>query len=151
MRKPSYYTQRQMHLELDWELSCFKQEVVQVAPRNETLDKNEFRLIAFMHNSQSSVEKKIQLHRKRNTKYTKQTQKVPSLLLCDRSEHNHRPQTTSSNIQKRCSNTVTETMINSTQNTPIKSQDHIKAWTRFIHSRLALKTKPQGKQRQRNT
>ena len=33
--------------------------------------------------------------------------------------------------------------MNSTQNTPIQAQDHTQAWTRFIHSRLALQTKPQ--------
>ena len=32
IRKPSHYSQKQMHLELDRKLPCYKQEVVQVAP-----------------------------------------------------------------------------------------------------------------------
>ena len=41
--------------------------------------------------------------------------------------------------------------LNFTQNTPIQSQNHIQAWIRFVHNRLAFQTKPQGKQRCRNT
>ena len=33
--------------------------------------------------------------------------------------------------------------MNSTQNIPIQSADHIQAWSRFIHSRLAFHTKQQ--------
>ena len=47
--------------------------------------------------------------------------------------------------------TLSKTTMNSTQNTPIQSQDHIQTWTRSIHSRLAVQTKPQGKQWCRNT
>ena len=43
---------------------------------------------------------KIQLHRKRGTRYARWTQKVPSILFCKRGEYNHRSQTTSSNLQK---------------------------------------------------
>ena len=53
-------------------------------------------------------------------------------------------------FKKRCSITVTGTTINSTQNTPMQSQNHIQARTRSIHSILALQTKPQEKQRHRN-
>ena len=41
--------------------------------------------------------------------------------------------------------------MNSTQNTSIQSQDHKQIWARFIHSRLAVQAKAQGKQRCRNT
>ena len=54
-------------------------------------------------------------------------------------------------VFKKCSNTFTETTMNFTQNTPIHIQNHIQAWTRSIHSRLALQIKPQGKQRCSNT
>ena len=37
------------------------------------------------------------------------------------------------------------------QNTPIQSKNHIQTGTRSIHSRLAFKAEPQGKERQRNT
>ena len=40
--------------------------------------------------------------------------------------------------------------MNSTQNTPIHSQDHKQTWTKSIHSRLAIQAKPHGKQRCRN-
>ena len=36
--------------------------------------------------------------------------------------------------------------MNSTQSTPIQRKDHIQTWTRSIHNRLAVQTKPQGKQ-----
>ena len=68
-----------------------------------------------------------------------------------RGEYYHRLQITSRNIQKLHSNNITETTMNSTQNTPIQSQNHIQAWTRSIHSRLAFQTKPQGKQKCGNT
>ena len=58
---------------------------------------------------------KIQQNRKRGTRYITWTCKVPVLLLCKRGEHNHRSQTTSSNLQKRCSNTITESKMNSTK------------------------------------
>ena len=57
-------------------------------------------------------------------------------------EYNNRSQTTSCNIQKRCSYRITETTMN---------QNHIQAWTRSIHHRLALLTKLHGKQRNKNT
>ena len=55
---------------------------------------------------------------KRDNGYTEQTQMFPSLLLCKRGEYNHRSQTTISNLQGRCSNSITETTMNSDQHTP---------------------------------
>ena len=72
--------------------------------------------------------------------------KTPSLLLCKRGEYNHRSKTTSSNLQRRCSSTITDTTMNSTKNTQIQSQDNIHIWNRFMHSGLAVQTKSQGKQ-----
>ena len=46
--------------------------------------------------------------------------------------------------------TLSENTMNSTQNTQIQSQHHMQAWTRFV-LRLAFQTKPQGKQKCRNT
>ena len=94
--------------------------------------------------------KKIQQHWKRGTRYTTQAQEVPLLLLCERGECNNRSQTTSSNFQERCSNAISENTMNSPQNTPVQSKNHIHNWTRSVHGRLALQTQPQGKQRQRN-
>ena len=93
----------------------------------------------------------IKQHWKRITRYTIWAQKVPSLLLCGRGGYNNRSQTTSGNLQERCSNTVSENTMNSLQNMPVQSKNHIQTWTKSVHSRLALQTKPQRKQRQRNT
>ena len=54
-------------------------------------------------------------------------------------------------FKKRRSNTITDTTMNLTRNAPIQSQDNVHTWTRSIHGRLAFQTKPQGKQRCRNT
>ena len=54
-------------------------------------------------------------------------------------------------LKNRGHNTVTKTAMNSTENTPIQSQDHIEFWTRPIYSGLTFQTKPEGKQRCRNT
>ena len=51
--------------------------------------------ITFARKSLSCTEKRIQQHGKRETRYTIQTQKVSSLLLCKRGEYNHRLHTTS--------------------------------------------------------
>ena len=68
----------------------------------------------------------------------------------ERGEYNNRSQTASSSIQERCNNAVSENTMTA-QNTPVQSKNHTQTWTRCIDSRLALKTKPKGKQRQRNT
>ena len=73
------------------------------------------RPITFVSKGLSSTEKKIQQHRKRSTRYTMWTQKVPQLLLCRRGTYNHRSQTPSSNLQKRCTKTITETITHSAQ------------------------------------
>ena len=91
--------------------------------------------------------KEIQQHRKEGTRHTYWSQKVSSLLLHKRDEYNHRSQTVSCKAQERCSNTVTNTTGNPSQNTPIQSQNNIKTWPRSLHSRLALQTKPLRKQR----
>ena len=41
--------------------------------------------------------------------------------------------------------------MNSPQNMPEMSRNHIQTLSRPIHSRLSLEIKPQGKQRLRNT
>ena len=46
-------------------------------------------------------------------------------------------------IFKNCSNITTETTVNSVKNTAIQSENHLQAWSRFIHSGLAVQTKPQ--------
>ena len=88
---------------------------------------------------------------KEGTRYTTWAQEVPALLLCKSGEYNNRSQTASSNFQERCNNAISENTMNFPQNTPVESKNHIQTWTRSIDSRLTLKTKPQRKQRQRNT
>ena len=46
-------------------------------------------------------------------------------------------------FKKRCCNIITEIAVNSYKNTSIQSENYIQAWTRSIHSRLAIQTKPQ--------
>ena len=53
--------------------------------------------------------------------------KTSIITACKRGEYNYALQTASHNIFKRCSNTITETTMNSTQSAPIQSQDHIQA------------------------
>ena len=47
--------------------------------------------------------------------------------------------------------TLSQKKLNSAQNTPIKSQNHIQTWTACVHHRLALQTEPHRKQKCRNT
>ena len=37
--------------------------------------------------------------------------------------------------------------MHTTQNSPIQSKNNVQTWTRSVHSRMAVKTIPQGKQR----
>ena len=90
--------------------------------------------------------KKTQQHWKRGTRYTTWAWEVPSLLLCKSGEYNNRSQTTTSNLKEKCSSAISGNTMNSF-NTPIQSKNHIQTWTKSIHSRLALQTKPQRKQR----
>ena len=93
---------------------------------------------------------KIQQQRQKSTRYTICTQKVPSLLLCERSKcTDHKLLVTL--FYKRHSNTMTETTTKSIQDIPIPNQDHIQTWTISIHNRMAVQTKPEGKQRCTNT
>ena len=71
---------------------------------------------------------------------------VPSLMLCQGGKHNHRSITNpGSNPKKRCSHIVTEITMHTTQNSPIQSEYNLQTWTGTVHSRLAVKTKPQRK------
>ena len=93
----------------------------------------------------------IQKNGKRNPMHPILTEKIPPLLLYERGGKNYRSQTTSCNIPKRCSQTITKTTVKSTTNTSIQGENHIKAWTRSINGRLAIQTKSQQKQRYRST
>ena len=95
-------------------------------------------------------QKKIHQYRKISTRHTIWAWKISPLLLYSRWV-NYRSQTTGHNILKRCSNIITEPTLNSATNTWKWSENHIKAWTRSIHSGLAIYTKPQQKQWCRNT
>ena len=55
------------------------------------------------------------------------------------------------NLQKMSDYAISENTMNSPQNTSVQSKNNIQTWTRSICSRLALYTKPLGKQRRRNT
>ena len=57
MIKPSHYTWGWIHLDYDWELPCYKQEVVQIASGDKTPDYNILRPIAFISKSLTHVEK----------------------------------------------------------------------------------------------
>ena len=86
--------------EVSWELTCYKQEVVQVAlgmKHQATAYSDLFHLWA----RACQAGKKIEQHTKRINRCTIWPQKVPSLLLCERGEYNHRSQTTHSNIRKK--------------------------------------------------
>ena len=82
------------------------------------------------------AQKKIDQHRNIDNRYTKQAAKEVGIIT------NHKQLVAIFN---------TETTMNSTQITPALSQNIIQTWTRSIHSRLAVQTKPQGKHRSMNT
>ena len=119
--------------------------------RDETPDNSILRPIIFVSKSLSSAEKRYSKIERQTLGILYGLKKFHQYMLCKRGEYNHRSQTSGNNIKKRCSNIISETTMNSTQNTPIKSQDHIQAFTRSIHSRLEFQAKPQGKKRCRNT
>ena len=118
--------------------------------RDDMPDNSILRPIAFSSKSLVGMEK-IYSNRKKNTMHTLWIKEISPLLLCERGEYHSRSQAASCNIQKRWNNTVTKTVLNSTEKESIQSQNHIQAWNRPIYSRLALQTKLQGKQRYRNT
>ena len=66
--------------------------------------------------------------------------KIPSLFLCERGKYHHGSQTTHCHFQKRHCYIITEATANLTKNTSIQGENHIQAWTRPIHGRLAIKT-----------
>ena len=119
--------QRHMHLELEWDLPCYKEKAVQVAPemKHQTAAYSD---PSYLGARPVKCGLKIQEHRKRSTRYPIWICKTPSLLLSEWCEYYHRLQTTSSNIQKRCKNTITEITMNSIQNMPGHSQNHIWPW-----------------------
>ena len=45
-------------------------------------------------------------------------------------------------LKKENSNTIKMTTANPPQNTPIQSQNNIPHWSRSLHSRMAVQTKP---------
>ena len=124
--------------------SCAKDE----APDNSIL-----RHIPFASKSLDCNRKKIQQYRKRSTRHTIWAGTIPPLLFCKRGECNYRSQTTQSQyLKKMLQHFYMETAsMNSTKITSIQSENHIPAWTRSIHSRLSIQTKPQLRQRCRNT
>ena len=120
-------------------------------PRDEPPNKSILRSISFASKNLSSAEKRYSNIEREALGILYRLKKILPLLLCKRGEYNtdHKPLVAI--FKKRQSNNITETTMNSTQNTLIQSQNHIQAWNRSIHSRLALQIKPQGKQRCRNT
>ena len=101
----SYDKTKSLYIEMD--ASRVGMGAVQVAPEMKHQTKAYSDPLYFVSKSLSSTEK-IQQHTKRSSRYTIWTQKVPSLLLCKGGEYNYRLQTASDNIQKRCSNTMTD-------------------------------------------
>ena len=110
--------------------------------RDKVLDNGILRPIAFSKKSLTGAEK-IFSNIERESLGILHGLKNPLLLLCERGKYNYRSQTTSFNIQKGYSYIITEASANSVKNTSIQCQNHIQAWTRPIHSRLAVQTKPQ--------
>ena len=107
-----------------------------IYPRDKTPDNNIHKPIALGSKSLSSAEKKYR-NIERSIRYITQPGRIPSLLLCKRSEFNYRPQATGDNNQERRGNIIT----NTTAYTPIRSQDNEEAWPRSLHCRLAIQTK----------
>ena len=141
-----YYETQTLYLDTDASVIRHRASLLQTKsgtswPRDKAQDNSIFRPIAFASKS-VKCRKKIQQHSKRGTRYTTWAQEVPSLLLCGRGEYDNRSQTKSINFLARCSNAISENTINSPQNTPAQSKNHIQTWTRSNHSRLPFKTKP---------
>ena len=73
------------------------------------------------------------------------------IIALQEDEYNHRSQTTHCHIQKRGSYIITEATANPTKNKSIQVMDHIHAWTRPIHGRLAEKNNTHASKYQCNT
>ena len=113
--------------------------------RDKAPDNSIFRSITFASKSMSSAERRYSNIEREVLGILHRLQKSHHYCFV-REEYNNRSQTTSCKLQERCSNAISENTINS-QNTPVQSKNHIQTQTRSIHSRMAVKTKPQGNQR----
>ena len=117
--------------------------------RDNMPDNSILRSITFFSKSLTVAEEDIAILKEKHWAYYK-VLKIPSILLCVRGKYNYGSQTTNKHIQKGCSYIIIEASTNSVKNTPNRVRI-IEAWTRPIHSGLAVQTKPQEKERHRNS
>ena len=68
---------------------------------------------------------------------------IPSLLFCLQSQCDSRPHTTVDNVQKRCSELITEATKNITMHLPVEHRNTVQIWAMAVHSRLAGQRQPQ--------
>ena len=64
--------------------------------------------------------------------------KVHSLLFCQGSIHNHRPQTIGGNGQHGCSNIITVVAVHHAAHSSVECVHFIQAWSSAIHNRLVM-------------
>ena len=88
-------------------------------PRDMVPDNNILRPTAFTSKSLSSTDKKYSNIEREALSILQGLEKIPSLLLWKRGEHNYRPQATGGNIQGRCGNIITKITVNAPQDTPV--------------------------------
>ena len=84
------------------------------------------------------VLKKIWQHRETNIRDTAWTREVSPLLLCHSGKHDHKLQSSCSNLQEECCKTFTETSIHTTKDPTIQNKDTRQVWMGPIHSRLVV-------------
>ena len=138
MMKWNHYTYKQMYFGVGLGTTLLQTRSNNSCSRDEAPDNSILRHIAFTSKGLTRAEKRYRnIERERlGTLYG--LEKIPPLLLCERSEYNYRSQTIGCNIWRRCSNIVTETTKNPAKSTLIQDENHIKTWTRSFHSRLAI-------------
>ena len=136
-----------MHMEHRWELGYCRSRDRMNCPCDERPHNSILRPTALASKNLSPAEDTATMG---STRDTTRTREISTLLLCHRGRYSHRSQVTCSNLQEKCSNSNTETPIHTIKNSPTQNQDTIQAWTRPIHSRLAVRTKLQREQGQRN-
>ena len=113
-------------------------------PKDKAPDNSKVRPIMFANKSQSSAERRYSTIERKALPILHGFKEFHPLLLCMRWVYNIL-QTASSNLQEKCSNTISENTMNSPQSTPVQSHNHTQTWIRSINSRLALHTKLDGK------
>ena len=110
-------------------------------PRDESLDKSILRPIAFTSKSLTGAEKGYSNIERETLGILYGLEKFHHYCFMRELSITTYHKLLVTIFKRRCSNFVTEATKNSAKNASIEDENHIQAWTRSIHSRLAIQTK----------